>query len=117
MESQDQFKFISEEEKERIAAMLAEPEGRQILAKRLEKIPEEVQLEEAVALYGKNPHPLFFAREIKLDEQSHEPIIGKDLWSKDEKETLPPSTGVDAHHIDPRKAASYSKKIISLWIT
>jgi len=64
---------LSEREKQQLEAFYTSDDGKATLAKRLEKAPEEITYQDAEELYKRNPSPLFFAREIKLDEIGKQP--------------------------------------------
>jgi hypothetical protein len=83
MESLEDIAGESDAEKEKLAEMLLDEEGKRILAERLGKEPEEITYAEALALYRRNPSPLFFSKEIKLDEPNDEEA----KWNKAVKET------------------------------
>ncbi len=76
---------FSKEESQQLQAFVNSPEGREIIAKRLDKAPDDVTYQDAENLYKNNPSPLFFAKEIKLDEIEVEPEIGKITPSPQEK--------------------------------
>ena len=64
---------LSEKEKQQLQDFLDTEEGRATLARRLGKISEEVTYQEVEDLYRKNPSPIFFAKEVKLDEVDNHP--------------------------------------------
>ena len=72
MESFDNFSGINDEERKKIADLIGSDEGRHMIARRLEKKLEEVTFDDALALYARDPNPLFFANEIKIDEKEDE---------------------------------------------